>query len=472
MLFPPLPSASIILAAVLAQGTAQHSDSRPVALPALALDSLPAIVKHRLQTMYDEAQARPRDASAAGRLAMGLHAHGQFQSANAAYQRARHLDPHSFEWAYLDAVVQAKLGDYVGAVGSLRKALALDPAYLPARVALADALLQAEQLESARAECDALLRDYPELAVAHYGCGRVATMRDDTSEALERYRKSVELAPQFGTAHYALALAYRDAGLADRAAAHLDAYRRLGARRPLPPDPLIERVNAFRSTARHLIVEGARLEEAGRIEESIALQLKALEVDPAAAQAHVNLISLYGRRGEQESAQRHYHAALKLQGDRAGAHYNWGVLLAAAQRFDEAADAFRRALQINPFHPQAHNNLGTLLAGQGKLAEGATHYQHVIANDPGHRLARFNLGRVLVALGRPREAAEHFERLLVPEDNDTPRFTHALAVAWLTAGDIATARRYGEQALDAARRLGQTELAAKIEQDLTRMKQP
>jgi tetratricopeptide (TPR) repeat protein len=469
MPFLQLSSASIILAGALSAQSAP-TDSQPPALPVLALAALPARVKHHLQTLYDEALASTLDASAAGRLAMALHAQEQFQSAHVAYRRARHLEPDSFEWTYLDALVQAKLGDFAGAAGSLRQALTLDPAYLAARVALADALMQTEQLEPARAEYFALLSDYPELAIAHYGQGRVAAMLGNAADALERYGKSVELAPQFGAAHYALALAYRDAGLQDRAVAHLEAYRRLGARRPLPPDPLLERVNAFRSTARHFIVEGTRLERENRIDESIALHLKALEADPVAAQAHVNLISLYGRKGEFDSAQRHYRAALQVQGDRAGAHYNWGVLQAGASHFDEAADAFRRALQVNPFHPQAHNNLATLVAGQGNLEEAVTHYQQALSNDPGHRLARFNLARVLVALGRPREATEHFERLLVPEGDDTPRFTYALATAWLAAGELLKARRYGEQALEIARRLGQSELASKIEHDLERMK--
>jgi tetratricopeptide (TPR) repeat protein len=469
MAFLPLLSASFILAAALLTQSAP-TDSQPPALPVLALAALPARVRQHLQTLYDEALASTLDASAAGRLAMALHAQEQFQSAHVAYRRARHLEPDSFEWTYLDALVQAKLGDLAGAARSLRQALTLDPAYLAARVTLADALLQTGQLETARAEYLALLGDYPELAIAHFGQGRVAAMLGNAAEALERYRKSVELAPQFGAAHYALALAYRDAGLEDRAVAHLEAYRRLGARRPVPSDPLLERVNAFRSTARHFIVEGTRLDRENRIDESIAVHLNALEADPMAAQAHVNLISLYGRKGEHDSAKRHYRAALQLQGDHAGAHYNWGVLLAGARRFDEAADAFRRALEVNPFHPQAHNNLATLVAGQGKLTEAATHYQQALSNEPGHRSARFNLARVLVALGRPREAAEHFERLLVPEGDDTPRFTYALATAWLAAGELLKARRYGEQALEIARRLGQSELASKIEQDLELMK--
>ena len=466
-------SATIIVAASIAGPVvAQVADSEPFALPRLTLDTLPPAARLHLQRLYDEARAHPGDGSATGHLAMALHAQEQLQSAEAVYRRARQLDPRSFAWPYLGGLVQARLGRFADAAGSLRQALAIDPAYVAARVALADALMQGGEWEASRAAYASLVRDYPELPLAHYGSGRVTALLGDGAAALESYRKSVELAPEFGAAHYALALAYRDAGLKDRAAAHLDAYRRLGARRPVPPDPVMDRVNTFRSTARHLIMDGARLGEEGRVDESIAAHLAALEADATAAQAHVNLISLYGRKGQVARAERHYRAALELQGDHAGAHYNWGVLLAGERRLDEAAEAFRRALDVNPFHPQAHNNLATLLAGQGKLADAATHYRQAIAHDPHHRLARFNLGRVLVALGRPREAAEQFERTLQPEDEDTPRFTFALAAAWLAAGEVQKARTYGEEALRGATRLGQTDLAARIAQLLEQAKRP
>ena len=447
----------------------QSTDPRQAGLPRLALEVLPSAVRQRLEQIYEEARTRPQDASAAGRLAMALHAHEQYQSADAVYQRARQLDPASFAWAYLHGLVQTRLAQWRAAATSLRRALVIDPGYVPARVALADALLQDAELDAARREYAALVQDYPKLALAHYGYGRTTAVLGDSAAALEHYRAAVVWEPQFGVAHYALALTYRTAGLPDRAAAHLDAYRRLGARRPALADPARERVHAFRSTARDLIEAGARLEEQGLVDESIARHLEALEADPVAAQAHVNLISLYGRKGQMDAAQQHYEAGLKLQGDRAGAYYNWGVLLARARRLVDAIEAFRRALDVSPFHPQAHNNLATLLAGEGRLEDAATHYRHAIANDPGYRVARFNLGRLLMALGRPREAVEQLERLLGPEDKDTPRFTHALATAWLATGNLSDARKYGEQALQAARRLAQTELAATIEQDLERM---
>lgn len=440
------------------------------AMPLLTFDDVPAAARGVLESAYRDARMHRDDASRVGRLAMLLHAHEQYGSAEPYYRAARALEPTAFSWAYLAGVTQAEAGDHPGAIQSFRGALALDPDYLPARVKLADSLMRAGDLDASLGEYTELVREFPELPVAHYGLGRVSSMRGDTRGAIPRYRRAIELAPEFGAAHYALALAHRDAGVRDLAQPHLDAYRRWGSRRPAPPDPVLDRVVSLKATARDLLAEAARLGEGGRFEESIALHLKAIDADPTAAQAHVNLISLYGRLGQPDAAEEHYRAAVRLGSSLADAHYNYGVLLASARRGAEAADLFRRALDINPFHAQAHNNLATLLAGQERLEDAASHYLQAIANDPGHRMARFNLGRTLVALGRPREAIVQFERLLAHEDADTPRFTFGLATAWFAALDTPKALEYGEQALRSARARGQGELAAAIDAALRKMK--
>lgn len=381
-------------------------------LPSLTLDDLPLTVKATLQRVYDAARAKPEDAAVVGRLAMFLHAYDQHRAAGEYYSAARRLDRRSASWAYLSGVAQAELGDDRGAVTSFRDALDIDPRYLPARVRLADALMRAGELDASRREYSALVREFPELAVAHYGLGRLASASGDRQAAAEHYRRAVAIAPQFGPAHYALALAYRDLGLDDRTAPHLAAHRAYGASRPSLADPLLEQVRSLKETARDLIEEAARLGRAGKLEESIAAHHKALELDPSAAQAHVNLISLYGRTRRPDKAEEHYRAAVTLGANLADAHYNYGVLLAATGRPTEAAAAFRQALQVNPFHAQAHHNLGGMLAQRGKLDEAAMHYRQAIANDPQHRSARVNLGRVLVGLQRYAEAVEQFERAL------------------------------------------------------------
>jgi tetratricopeptide (TPR) repeat protein len=438
-------------------------------LPPLTFDHLPALARGVIEGAYREAQTHSRDVARIGRLAMLLQAHEQLASAEMCYRTAQSLDPNTFSWAYLLGVTQAEAGDQAAAIASLRRAVSIDSDYVPARDKLADALMRVGDLDASAVEYARLARDFPELAAAHYGLGRTSSLRGDASGSIVHFRRAVELAPQFGMAHYALGLAFRDTGADDLARKHMDDYRRWGTRRPMPPDPLLDRVRSLKTTARDLLAEAARLGDGGQLEASIALHLQAIEADPAAAQAHVNLISLYARLGQTGKAEEHYRAALELATSLADAHYNYGVLLASTRREAEAADAFRRALDVNPFHAQAHNNLATLLAGQRRLEEAASHYQRAITSDPGHRGARFNFGRTLMALKRPREAAVQFERLILPEGDDTPRFTFALATALLAAQETSKAIEHAERALLGARARGQTDLAATIEAALRKI---
>lgn len=468
----PLTSAALLIAAAcpFAPAASQVRASEPPAPPPLVLEALPSAVRASVASIYENARERPHDESAVGRLAMVLHAYEQHGLAASSYRAAQQLNPRSSSWTYLLGVALSALGEEAAAVGSFRRSLEIDPSFLPARVRLAEALMNAGDLGASRTQYEALVRDFPDLAVAHYGLGTVWSALGDRKAAANHYQRAVDAAPQFGRAHYALALALRDMRLIDRARTHLEAYARLGAGRPTVPDPLMDEVRSLRSTARDLIAEAARLGAAGQLQQSIELHLKALEADPTAAQAHVNLISLYGRTGRGSKAEEHYRAALALGSSVAEAHYNYGVLEAAEGRPAEAAEAFRLTLQVDPFHARAHNNLGALLAQQGKYDDAAAHYRQALAIDPQHRGARFSLARLLMVLGRPRESVEHLEKLLVPEGAETPRYKHALATAWWAAGDNQKASRYAADALQQARRLGQTDLAVRIEQDIERAK--
>ena len=438
-------------------------------LPAGAFDRLPAAVRGRIERVYEAALARPDDASAVGRLAIVLHAHEQLELAEACYRAAAAREPESFAWRYLTGIVRAESGNHTMAAEDFRAAHRLDPSSLPAWVRLAESLLKAGSLAESRDEYAELVARYPEHAVAHFGLGHALAAQGRISEAARHYRRAVELIPEFGAAHYSLALAYRDLGQDQDARRHLDAYRTHGSSRPTLADPLLEKVRAMSGTARELIAEATRLGRAGRLEESIAMHERALDADPSAAQAHVNLISLFGRTNRPEKAEEHYKAALSLGANLGDAHYNYGVLRASQRRYGEAVAAFRLALRVNPFHAQAHNNLAGLLAQHERHDEAIEHYIQAVANDPQHRTARFNLARTLTAVGRYREAIEQLHKVLVPGDAETPRYTFALAEAYYRSGDPERARQYGVDALRQAERMGQARLAAAIAKALQRI---
>jgi Tfp pilus assembly protein PilF len=211
---------------------------------------------------------------------------------------------------------------------------------------------------------------------------------------------------------------------------------------------------------------GAALEGAGKIEESIAAHEQALAINPGLVQAHINLISLYGRTKQFDKAEQSYRAALAINPDLPDIHFNFGVLLAGQERDKEAAQAFQRCLELNPYYAEAHHNYGALIEREGKLDEAATHYRKAIENKPGYRSAHFRLGRILVNQNKLSEAIEQFLQTLTPEDADTPRFTYALGATYIRAGNHQKGIHYLREALKRASALDQKQLASSIERDL------
>ena len=437
-----------------------------LALPPLPLDALPTAVRERVATAYQGAVADPGSARASGSVAMLLQAYDQFEVAEAWYRRAQQLDPNAFDWAYLLGVVQAERGRNDDAARALRDAAEKLPRYLPARLKLADVLLARGEVDASAALYDEMVKEHPDAPQAHYGRGRVDAVRGRPAAAVDRFRRAIELSTGFGAAYYALGLAYRDLGRADDARAALQLYEAHRMEAPPLDDPVLARVRQLKAGPLARLAEGVRLAKEGDVEGSIREHEAALEGDASLAQAHANLISLYGRAHRWDKAEEHYRATTALAPGLAEAHYDYGVVLVEQRRPREAAEAFARALSINPNYPAAHNNLGNMLEAEGRSAEAEIHYRAAIANDPTYRLARFNLGRVLVSQQKHAEAIAEFEKTLVPEDGETPRYLYALAAAWVRAGDLDKGRRYGKEAQEKAVALGQTELAATIARDL------
>lgn len=435
-------------------------------LPALNMDNFFPFVREQVEKALRAAQASPKSAEASGALGMILDTYEQYDSAAICYQRARLLDPIVFRWAYHLGWVQTELGRFGQAETTLRDALRMNPRYLPARLRLAEALLGAGRLEESGAIYTALTRDYPELATAHYGLGRVYSAQGDSAAAVESLRKACELFPPYGAAHYALGLAYRKLGAGEKVREHLKLYEQSRTSVPGVEDPLRSAVEDLNLGPLGHMRRGIALEQAGKIHEAIVEEEKALEVDPKQVQVHINLIALYGQTAQFEKAEEHYRAAVNLNPHQAEAHYNYGVLLVKQGKSAEAEGAFREVVRVNPFYAEAHNNLGFLLEQQGRLEEALQHYRAAIAHRPNYRLAHFHAGRILVNQNRYDEAIEHFLKTLAPEDEDTPRFLYALAATYARAGDREKALDYFHKARDAAAGRNQSDLLRSIERDL------
>ncbi|MFB3922941.1 MAG: tetratricopeptide repeat protein [Terriglobia bacterium] len=442
-------------------------------MPHLDIQEFPSEIQKQIQEAYDAAQRHQDDHAAVGKLGMLLDLYNRSSAASLCYQRAHELSPKEFRWLYFRGSLLLRNKQRQEAVPILKEALRIRPDYLPAEFKLAEALVDTTRVKEAERIYNALVERYPQSAEVYYGLARIRAARGDTAGAVASYARACELFPTYGPAHYALALAYRKLGQSDKAQEHLRIYEK--NRNVVPPveDPLRDEMRQLDSSAVSYLDRGAALAQVGRIDDAIQATEKAVELDPNLVLAHINLVSLYGRKGDLQKAREQYQAVMALNPNQSPKpHYDYGLLLMIKGEYQEAEEALRRAIQIDPNYAQAHNNLGLVLERLGNLPAAVDEYRRCIASAPAYRPAHFNLGRILVNRGDYEEGIQQFLQILTPADESTPAYLYALGAAYGRAGDRMKALDYLRQARKEAATRGQSKLLADIEQDLRTLEHP
>ena len=437
-------------------------------LPTIRVESYPAVSRQPIAQALTEVRAHPDDPARLGHLALVLHAWEQYETAAGVYARARALE-RRYDWYYLGGLAETRLAHHAEAARLLADAVRLAPRSIPARLALADALLESGDVAAARREYSALTTG-PGAPHAHYGLGRSLAAQGEKDAALRELEAAVRLFPEFGAAWYAQGMALRGLGRSDEARKALEQAKQYGAAWPSVDDPAVARMRALRQDARPHAKRGLSLQKQGDVDGAIAEYEAAIAVDPGLVAAHVNLIALYGRQQRWEKAESHYRALEPIGPVPAEAHYNFGICLAAQHKSGNAADQFRKALAVNPAHAGALSGLGQLAELEGRVDEAEASYRSAAAAAPNDPQSRFNIGRMLIARGQFADAIAQLDPLKSLEHPDRARFLFGLATAHVLAGHLDEGKRYAIEARDLARERGQRELADSIDRELTKFK--
>jgi tetratricopeptide (TPR) repeat protein len=118
--------------------------------------------------------------------------------------------------------------------------------------------------------------------------------------------------------------------------------------------------------------KGLRL-EGGNLRAARDAYERALAVDPAHLDAHINLGRLLHESGRLLDAERAYRRALQACGADPVLLYNLGVLLEDMGRKEEAVEAYERTLHRNPQMADCHYNLALLCEDLGRPKHALRH---------------------------------------------------------------------------------------------------
>jgi len=394
----------------------------------------------------------PESAESWGKLGAVFDVHGLFEEAETCYRRARGLAPDDFRWAYFLAIVRDVRGaEAEELVRLFGEAIDLRPDYAPAHfrsgyaLSLRGALDEAEQAYRKAIAIDA------QLALAHRDLGSVMLARGEPRAALEPLLRAAELAPRDGSVYSTLAQVFRQTGQDDAA---VEAANRASLFEPINDiqDPVAAYVATQGTSSMHWVARarkqidagdyaralvslrvlreilpddahtfyltGSALARLGRGGEAEIELVRALELDPDHAEAHVELGRLYEAGGRLDAARSHYldaqalgirdpgllvslaqvlsrsgddHAAVEIYEklDPGGAssapvQSNWGNALMRLQRNEAAVERFRVAIGLDPRYANAHFNMGVVLERLGRPDEALTHYEAAARISPGH----------------------------------------------------------------------------------------
>ena len=146
-----------------------------------------------------------------------------------------------------------------------------------------------------------------------------------------------------------------------------------------------------------------------------------------------------------------YRRAIELRRDNSESHYKYGYMLAqAGGRSLEAISHYREAVRIRPHYPEAHNSLGVELLEVGRDAEAVKHFEEALRQRPRFALALSNLALALSRIpGREQEALARFDEVLRMMPDHTPTHFHFGVLLARLPGRAAEAVRHFEIALAA-----------------------
>jgi tetratricopeptide (TPR) repeat protein len=246
--------------------------------------------------------------------------------------------------------------------------------------------------------------------MAHNYLGVILRDKGQIEEAIARFRKAIELEPEYADAHNKLGLALWKKGLAKEAIA---SYRKAVELAPKDTNAQTDLATALNAT--------------GDMDEAIAICRQVIRLEPNNAVAHGILGQTLAVKGQFSEAVAAYREAIRLRPDMALAWNNLAWLLSncpdpKARNPAEAVKLAKKAIQLAPEEGDLWNTLGVghYRAADWKAAREALH-KSIELRKGGDAFDWFFLAMANWKLDQKDEAHKWYEKAAQWMENNAPQ---------------------------------------------------
>jgi Capsular polysaccharide biosynthesis protein len=346
--------------------------------------------RHIAQQEFDEAVAvceqalklQPRFLPTYSTLGLAKQLQGKLDEAKFWYTKALNLKP---DWAEVHAnlgTVYVQQQQWQEALQSYQNSLNFKPNQARVYQHLYTVLINLNQPEEAtNAWYQALILEPQSVVPQEYiDFGKTLIEKGKLDQAVELYRKGVEIYPSLPQSHYEFGEAlsrkqqWQEAIVAYNQAIILNPNNNL----------------FYQSLADALVQEKS-------YEQAIANYQKAIELSPDFSWTYYQLGNALSEQEKWEEATVAYYQGIALNPKFFGSYYQLGEICSKTGKLEEAINWYRQALEINPDAFWLHFTLGNALCETREFDQALTEYYQAIEFEPNTDWLYPPLGKVLIA---------------------------------------------------------------------------
>ena len=254
------------------------------------------------------------------------------------------------------------------------------------------------------------------LGIHRFQCGRPA-------DALEPFKRAIQIAPENGTAYFYLGVCYL---ALDREAEATTVFKRIAALIPADVDQLYVLMKSYSGLSSALLermtevgpdshrihqVRGEYFEMQNNPDLALEEYKIAVQKAPSLATLHFVLGSAYWERFKPEDAAQQFRMAIQLDPAHYMAHHKVGLIHLEGGRNADAINEFRIALKLQPGLSDAFFGLGKALYRQGNWEAALPQLGRGLEINPSSEQGHYLLYQIFLKLNRKEEAKRELEKL-------------------------------------------------------------